>query len=133
MTIKELLARVMQVPGVETRERAETVVAAVFHTLRDRLTPGEADDVWAQLPTAWKDIWESGNWTAKIRARLSGAHSLDRDEFVQRVQQQIPHDIAAEDAVRVVFHALKDQISPGETEDVSAQLPRDLRNLWKAA
>jgi len=32
-----------------------------------------------------------------------------------------------------VFAALKEQLSPGETEDVEAQLPRDLKEVWGEA
>ncbi len=133
MTKKELVRRVMEVPGVPTSEQAEHVITAVFTVLRDRLTPEEADDVWAQLPREWKTMWESHSWWEKITRRMRGMHKLDREEFIQQVRMHIRHDIPTEEAVRVVFHALKEQISPGETEDVSGQLPHDLRTLWKAA
>jgi uncharacterized protein (DUF2267 family) len=32
-----------------------------------------------------------------------------------------------------VFAALKTQLSPGEADDLMAQLPRDLKTLWTAA
>jgi uncharacterized protein (DUF2267 family) len=32
-----------------------------------------------------------------------------------------------------VFAALKNQISPGEADDVLAQLPTDLKSLWLEA
>jgi uncharacterized protein (DUF2267 family) len=35
--------------------------------------------------------------------------------------------------VRAVCAALKSQISPGEADDVAAQLPADLRELWMDA
>ena len=133
MTLKQLITRVMQVPGVETEEHAEHVVAAVFQALRDRLTHNEADDVWAQLPTDWKRLWESGSWWEKMTARLRGMNHLDREEFIARVRMHIKNEIPADEAVRVVFHALKQQISPGEAQDVAGQLPKDLRQFWKAA
>ena len=133
MTKKELLSRVMQLPGVTTREEAEQVVTTVFQTLRDRITPEEADDVWAQLPSAWKELWDTGSWWEKVSARVQGMNKLHRDEFIARVCGGISPLIPAEQAVRIVFHALKQQISPGEAADVSAQLPEDLRTFWKAA
>lgn len=133
MTKKELISRVMQVPGVKSEEDAEHVITTVFQALRDRLTPYEADDVWAQLPTEWKRMWESGTWWQKVSAKLHRMNKLDREEFVARVRMHIQHEIPTEQAVRVVFHALKEQISPGEAADVSTQLPDDLRTLWKAA
>jgi len=35
--------------------------------------------------------------------------------------------------VVAVFGALKAQISPGEGDDVAAQLPQDLREVWQEA
>jgi uncharacterized protein (DUF2267 family) len=32
-----------------------------------------------------------------------------------------------------VFAALKEQLSPGEADDVYAQLPKDLKELWAEA
>lgn len=133
MTLKQLLASVMTIPGVRDADHAETIVAAVFQALRDRLTRNEADDVWAQLPTAWKELWASGSWWGKLTARLRGMNHLNREEFIARVQEQISADVPATQAVRVVFHALKAQISPGEADDVAGQLPSDLRTFWKAA
>jgi uncharacterized protein (DUF2267 family) len=123
----------MQIPGIHDAQQAEAAVTAVFQALRDRLTTEEADDVWAQLPTAWKEMWDSGTWWEKVSARMKGMNKLGRDEFVARVRTHIPSDVPADQAVRTVFHALKEQISPGEAADVSSQLPEDLRTLWKAA
>jgi uncharacterized protein (DUF2267 family) len=123
----------MQIPGVKNEDDAANLVTAVFQALRDRITTEEADDVWAQLPSAWKAMWESGTWWEKVSARVRGMNKLNREEFIARVRMHIPSDVSAEQAVRTVFHALKEQISPGEATDVSSQLPEDLRTLWKAA
>lgn len=32
-----------------------------------------------------------------------------------------------------VFSALKEQLSPGETDDIHAQLPKDLKAVWEEA
>lgn len=133
MTKRELLARVCEIEGVRDVEDAEHVVTAVFQALRDRLTPNEAEDVEAQLPTSWKELWESGAWWEKVSSRLRGLNKLDREEFLRRVQMHIRNEVAAEDAVRTIFRALKEQISAGEADDVSSQLPEDLRHLWRAA
>jgi uncharacterized protein (DUF2267 family) len=134
MRKRELVEQIMQLPGVTTEEQAEDVIEAVFHTLRDRLTHDEADDLRAQLPKAWKELWDTGSWWEKISTRVRKMNKLDRDEFIARVETQIKNsDIPAEQAIRVVFHALKVQVTPGEVADVSAQLPEDLRTLWKAA
>jgi uncharacterized protein (DUF2267 family) len=40
---------------------------------------------------------------------------------------------AARRLTGAVFAALKAQLSPGEADDVLAQLPRDLKTVWTAA
>jgi len=43
----------MVLPSVASEE----IVEAVFHELRDRLTPREAVDAAAQMPTGLKELW----------------------------------------------------------------------------
>jgi len=133
MTKKELISRVMQLPGVDSPDKAEQLVTLVFQALRDRLTADEADDVWAQLPTAWKQMWESGDWWERLTSRMRGMNKLNREEFLNWLQEHMPQEVDPEQVARIVFHALKEQISPGEAADVSAQLPEDLRTFWRAA
>ena len=39
----------------------------------------------------------------------------------------------ARQATHVVFGALKGQLSPGEADDILAQLPKDLKEVWEDA
>jgi len=41
--------------------------------------------------------------------------------------------IAPETIAKAVFHVLKEQITPGESFDISLSLPEELRNFYKAA
>jgi uncharacterized protein (DUF2267 family) len=113
---------------------ARTTIAAVFRTLRDRLTPKEADDVASNLPAALKSLWQEqerpGRAVERIHAR----------EFLGRVRQSagLLDDAAAGRAVRAVFHELQKLLgSPhgceGEAWDVFSQLPKDLKQFWLAA
>jgi uncharacterized protein (DUF2267 family) len=60
---------------------------------------------------------------------------LHRAEFFERVKQEA--DLASVNEARwmtlAVFAALKESVSPGESEDVWAQLPKDLKELWAEA
>jgi uncharacterized protein (DUF2267 family) len=60
---------------------------------------------------------------------------MHRREFVERVKREaaLPSDRRAEMVVDAVFGALKEQLSPGEVDDIEAQLPRDLKHVWKRA
>ncbi len=111
--------------------RADAVTFAVFQELRDRLTPKEARDVAAQLPTALKRMWEDGERPDRKPDRVH------RSEFIGRIRQRLvlPDDAEAERAVRAVFAALQALLgSPtgreGEAWDIYSQLPKDLKVLW---
>jgi len=114
--------------------RAESLTFAVFQELRDRLTPGEAADVDAQLPGGLKPLWEfldrPGRHVRKLREL----------QFVGEVRliASLPDEVEAERAVVAVFATLQELLgSPtgmeGEAWDVMSQLPKDLKKLWLSA
>jgi uncharacterized protein (DUF2267 family) len=111
------------------REEAKRGTAAVFRALRDRLTPDEADQGAAQLPTRLKAVWAEGEHAERTPLKL------DREQFYERVREDVGL-LTAQEAqwlTLAVFAALKLQLSPGEAEDVMAQLPKDLKEAWVEA
>jgi uncharacterized protein (DUF2267 family) len=56
-------------------------------------------------------------------------------EFFERVKSEggLPDLRAAEVVTGAVFAALKEQLSDGESDDILAQLPRDLKHVWMHA
>ena len=56
-------------------------------------------------------------------------------DLIGRVQSELGFETpeAAERVTRSVFTALKDAVSPGEMEDVMAELPIDLRETMRSA
>ena len=109
-------------------EESKRVTAVVFRALRDRLTRDEAEQV-AQLPGPLKELWMLGDRPGRRPLKIR------RDEFLQRVKHEagLLSGDAARRLTEAVFAALKTQLSPGEADDVMAQLPRDLKTLWTAA
>ncbi len=120
---------VMTTAGNDDRTLAKRATAAVFHTLRDRLTPEEADQVMAQLPIELKEVWEHGTHEGRRPVKLH------RAEFFARVKEDVdlPSIKQARWMTLAVFAALKESLTPGESEDVWAQLPKDLKELWAEA
>jgi uncharacterized protein (DUF2267 family) len=110
-------------------EGTKQATAVVLRALRDRLTRDEAEQVGAQLPAPLKEIWVTGDRPGRQPVKLR------RDEFIQRVKHEaeLTSGEAARRLTEAVFAALKAQLSPGEAEDVAAQLPRDLKDLWTRA
>ena len=114
--------------------RADALTFTVFQELRQRLTPTEAADVAAQLPTGLKRLWEQDEDPDRA---VTKTH---RQEFIGRVRQRaaLADDREAERAVVAVFGALQRLLgSPsgteGEAGDVFSQLPKDLKELWLEA
>jgi len=114
--------------------RAETLIFAVFQELRDRLTPAEAADVAAQLPTSLKMLWLSFDYPDRKVRRV---HEY---QFLEEIRRMVglEDESRAEEAVVCVFSVLQEAHgSPtgreGEARHVFSQLPSDLKELWLAA
>ncbi len=83
----------------------------------------------AQLPAELKSRWKTGEVPGRRPLKM------DRDAFYERIRREVPGATLkdARAVVRAVFAALQDQLSPGEADDVLAQLPRDLKSVWEDA
>ena len=129
MTTQTFYRTVARTGRQEDRTIVQRATAAVFHALRDRLTPNEADQVFAQLPEPLKRIWGEGEEAEREPIKMN------REEFCERVLRDagLPSKREARWMILAVFAALKEQISPGEARDVMAQLPKDLKELWDEA
>jgi uncharacterized protein (DUF2267 family) len=120
---------VIEETGQTDRDAVKRGVAAVFGALRDRLTPEEARQAAAQLPRELKAVWLTGERPGRKPAKMH------RRDFYERVKREsaVASIREARFLVIAVFAALKAQLSPGEAEDVQAQLPRDLKEIWEDA
>lgn len=121
------LNAIMEETGWDDRHHAYSVLRAVLHAVRDRLTPDEAVKLGAQLPMLIRGMyyegWHPGNKPLKYR---------HKDDFLDRVTRESPA-LAVPDlerAITAVFHALTKHVSNGETEHVRRLLPPEIRELW---
>lgn len=112
-------------------QRAQSIVFVVFQELRDRITPKEASDVAAQLPTGLKKLWLENERADRP------VHRTHLAEFVGTVRTRaaLGDEREAERSIRAVFAALQRLLgSPsgieGEAWDIFSQLPKDLKVLW---
>lgn len=129
MKTPEFYRAVIRTSGEESREVVKRATAAVFHALRDRLTPEEADQAAAQLPHELKAVWREGETAGRRPLKMN------RAEFYERVlaDAKLASIRDARWMTLAVFGALKELLTPGEAEDVFAQLPKDLKELWAEA
>lgn len=116
---------------------AEKASKAVMSALKERITPDEAHDLESQLTRGEKELWENGDIKRNILRRLSlrkrGILKMHKDDFLRRVQTETKGMQDAEKTTKAVFSTIKEQVSKGEADDVAAQLPTDLRNMWLGA
>lgn len=116
--------------GTPDPQRAYSVLRAVLHALRDRLTPDEAINLGAQLPMLVRGFYYDG-WRAAGRP-VKDRHKAD---FLERITDAYPglSETECEAAVRAVFTILSRYVTPGEVEHVRHQLPLEVRKLWEIA
>ena len=112
--------------GLASEAEAYSVLRAVLHQLRDRLTIGEAVDLGQQLPLIVRGIyyesWRPTHAPEKIRSK---------QKFLDQITVRLlPHPIPPEPAARDVFALLAHHCDPGEIADVIGQLPADIKELW---
>jgi len=120
------LDEVMQTAGPD-RKVAWHVLGAVLRTLRDRLPPGLAAHLGAQLPLlvrgAYYDAFRPGHEPERLHTE---------DEFLAHVAGDFggirPVNVRA--ATGSVLAVLERHVAPGLTEKVKAALPAHIRALW---
>ena len=101
---------------------------ATLHTLRDRLSPGEAAQLGAQLPLLVRGLYYEG-W----RPAGEPWKERHREGFLARLKHEM-HGYAEkkepEAVARAVFRVLSRRVSEGEIDDVRQLLPTEIRDLW---
>jgi uncharacterized protein (DUF2267 family) len=103
------------------REEAESLVRATLRTLAERLSGGEAEDLRAQLPRELQ---------AELIPSREEAQGFGVEEFVQKVAARSGLDETdAATGVDAVLSVIRDAVTPGEFDDVLAQLGRDFAEL----
>jgi uncharacterized protein (DUF2267 family) len=119
----EFIGRVQHLAQLGSRGDAERATWATFQTLGERLEGGEAKDFASQLPPVLAAYALSG--CPGIGERFSVQEFFRRvsDREGRDVQQAIQH-------ARAVVEVLQKAISPGEIDDICAQLPSEYGQLF---
>jgi len=133
MTKSQFINIVRKELGLKDPAYAELATEAVLQTLHDRLTEGQAEHIASHLPKELKALWSRG-LTDKLVAMWRGPEKMTKSEFLKRVQHRahLQDTGKSEDLTQGVFKALKKQLPAKDADNVGGQLPRDLKDLWKA-
>jgi uncharacterized protein (DUF2267 family) len=123
---QEWLKALCEAGGYASETEALSVLRAVLHQLRDRLTPQEAVDLGAQLPIIVRGIYYEGWRPSRTPEKVRSA-----ERFLDGIRDKLaPHPIGPEHATRDVLSLLAQAIDSGEIADVIDQLPADIKALW---
>ncbi|MBK6930966.1 MAG: DUF2267 domain-containing protein [Saprospirales bacterium] len=116
--------------------KAGRILRAVLHTLRNRLTASESLQLIAQLPMLIKAVYVDG-WHISAEARtlrhLGDFIEAVREEGGRGALPDFVTDYEVEQAIRAVFHVLRQHVSAGEISDILSTLPAELKPLLEKA
>jgi len=123
MKFDEFVGHVQNRAQMASTGEAVSAVRATLQTLGERLYGGEADDLAAQLPEEIGAYLTLGN----------GNEIFSLEEFLRRVAERESVDYPdAVYHVRVVMEVVGEAVTPGELDDVRAQLPIEYDPLFEA-
>lgn len=118
----ELMKQIQEGGEFDTREHAQAAAQAVLPVLGERLAGSEPAHLAAQLPRELADaVWTRGP-----------GDPFGIDEFDRRVAEREElacTPVQAHRHAMVVLSAVLGSISPGERQDVVAQLPAEYADL----
>lgn len=124
---QEWLKEVEGNAGLANETEALSVLRAVMHQLRDRLSIEETAQFSAQLPLLVRGIFYEG-WQP---THVPDKSVRTRQDFFDGVATRLrPHRLPPESMVKAVFAILSHHIDPGEISDIIGQLPDSLKELW---
>lgn len=124
-TYGRMVQKVAEATGLH-RDRAERALLIATSMLCRRLTPGEAQDLVAQLPST-------------LQPQLS--HCLDgpdRSVSIKAIEDELNRSLGvpaerAGEIVREVFWVLSESVSAGQMAEVRGQLPEEMKALFPSA
>ncbi len=118
----------------EETGRTSIVLRAVLHSLRERITISESLHLLSQLPMFLKGVYVD-NWKYRekpldlnTREEFAGEVEKHQDQYGER---EFSWDMSTEKIIQTVISALNKYVSKGEFEDIIAQLPEDLKGLFR--
>ncbi|MFA5529137.1 MAG: OsmC family peroxiredoxin [Thiohalomonadaceae bacterium] len=126
MNFHDFLGQVQHRAQLRSMDEALRATRATLTTLSERLQGQEPFHLGAQLPHEIAEFLKGPT--------AGGGERFSSDEFFRRVCDKEGVDLpAAVYHARVVLEVLKEAVSPGEIDDVRAQLPPDYQRLFEGA
>jgi uncharacterized protein (DUF2267 family) len=122
-TFRRMLVDIRINAGLETTEQAEAALDLFLPCLLRRLTPDEAHDLIAQLPSLLRN---------RMQTFTDGPDkSITREAIEKEIARCLDVDAPrASQILSAIGMTLADSVSPGQIEDVRGQLPKDMKSIF---
>jgi uncharacterized protein (DUF2267 family) len=129
-TTHEWLKSIADYTGWDDPFKTLAALRATLHHLRDHLPNENSAHLSAQLPLLIRGLYFEGWNPSHVPLR-----ERKRFDFIAAVAAALAPslEIDAEEAVKAVFFALEQKLSPGEVIKVRNALPSELKDLWAEA
>lgn len=117
-------------PPFENEQQAYSILRAVLHAVRDRLTAEEVAHLGSQLPMLLRGAYFEG-W----RPALAPNDFSTREAFLEHVSESLGPGLSGggpdlQAATLTVLDFLSDHADAGELRHVTAQLPEAIAELF---
>jgi uncharacterized protein (DUF2267 family) len=123
MQYDEFVGEVQHRARLPSRGDTVRAIRATLETLAERISPGEADDLAAQLPPELATFLTDVDTTERFAV----------DGFFLRVAAKETADLPdATHHARAAIAVLQEAVTTGEVEDIRAQLPDNYKPLFEA-
>jgi uncharacterized protein (DUF2267 family) len=148
------LEKVMTQSGLADPYDARDITEVVFRTMRDMMTNEAVDNVAEELhkplmednkdktiytatplATEVEDLWKDTNPIVHFLSRVRPPLHIRDNTFMFRIKQEssLPAHVEAEQVVKAVFSATKDELSADRIQEISDFLPGTVQQLWQEA
>lgn len=113
------------------RQLAWHVLGVVLRTLRDRIPPGLAAHLGAQLPLLVRGAYYD-QYRPNQKLYDAPGDDKSREAFLQHIAEGLEdvRPVDAEDAVKAVLHVLSHHLPEGQVRKTRDALPKDIQPLW---
>ena len=117
----------------EEKGKVSSILKAVLHTFRERLTISQSFHLLSQLPMFLKAVYvDNWKYTEKPMKLSTKEEFAGEVEKYQRQYGELDFNWnkSTEEIIQIVFRELRAFISDGEFRDIMSQLPEDIRDLF---
>jgi len=125
-------------------QKAEAAIDAVVKVFSRRVTLGERQDAESQLESSLKEIWGGQATSERVKnfftpdSNSVGYKYKTLEEFYGKVKEEMknrgfePNEdtVRTSDVTKTVLFYVKDMLTPGEADDIAAQLPTPVEEVW---